>query len=421
MTHRFLIALLTLGFAFTAFAPASAGDFYAGLDAYRAGDFETAMAEWLPMARQGDPDAQYRVGRLHARGHGVDRDDGIAVEWFLKSANQRYAPAQNDLGQMYEQGRGVEQDDSEAVRWFRAAAEAGRGVGQANLAMMYDQGRGVAQDDDAAFRWYRRAAQQDNARAQNNLGLMYESGRGAAQDASKAAGWYRKAARQDYAAGQFNLGRLYEQGLGVERDRGKATKWYTRAAREGMPEARERLDAMHAASPPEGPAPAPVAGGVAIATSATEAHPETTTIEPSPASDSRATPGTPKASYDLTEPAELRDLRGRAEAGDAEAQHELGVAYATGQSVAPDDVEAGRWYRKAATQGHAMAGYRLAFMYFKGRGVAEHRDYVRAYTWFTLSAERGVGDAETWRAKLARKMSKDEIAEATRMAEELRN
>ena len=41
-------------------------------------------------------------------------------------------------------------------------------------------------------------------------------------------------------------------------------------------------------------------------------------------------------------------LRVRAEAGDAEAQRNLGVRYATGRGVSKDDAEAVRWYRLAA-------------------------------------------------------------------------
>ena len=44
---------------------------------------------------------------------------------------------------------------------------------------------------------------------------------------------------------------------------------------------------------------------------------------------------------------EFEDLRTRAEAGDAEAQTELGLMYADGRGVLQDDAEAVRWYRLA--------------------------------------------------------------------------
>ena len=44
---------------------------------------------------------------------------------------------------MCRDGRGVAQDDGEAVTWFRRAAEQGNASGQFNLGLMYENGRGV--------------------------------------------------------------------------------------------------------------------------------------------------------------------------------------------------------------------------------------------------------------------------------------
>ena len=44
----------------------------------------------------------------------------------------------------------------------------------------------------------------------------------------------------------------------------------------------------------------------------------------------------------------LAELRGRAEKGEADAQRYLGTMYRTGEGVAKDEVEAVKWYRKAA-------------------------------------------------------------------------
>jgi TPR repeat protein len=47
--------------------------------------------------------------------------------------------------------------------------------------------------------------------------------------------------------------------------------------------------------------------------------------------------------------------------------------------VPRDDAEAVRWYRKAADQGDADAQRNLGLMYATGRGVA--RDDVEAWRW----------------------------------------
>ena len=46
-----------------------------------------------------------------------------------------------------------------------------------------------------------------------------------------------------------------------------------------------------------------------------------------------------------------------------EAQYNLGVCYAKGQGVAKDEVEAVKWYRKAAEQNYAEAQYDLGYCY----------------------------------------------------------
>ena len=56
---------------------------------------------------------------------------------------------------------------------------------------------------------------------------------------------------------------------------------------------------------------------------------------------------------------EIDALRARAEAGDAEAQYDLGNMYAFGRGVTRDDAEAVRWLRLATEQGHADAQSKL--------------------------------------------------------------
>ena len=112
---------------------------------------------------------------------------------------------------------GVTQDDGLAVRWCCRAAEQGLAEAQYNLAVLYSQGCGVARDDDQAARWYRRAADQELAEAQFAVGLLYDQGLGVTQNHAEAVRWYRRAAEQGHAAAQGNLGTMYSMGSGVAR------------------------------------------------------------------------------------------------------------------------------------------------------------------------------------------------------------
>src|SRR5215468_2910306 len=103
-----------------------AAAFEDGLDAYRRGDYATAMRLWRPLADQGNADAQSRLGFMYQNGRGVPQDDGAAVSWYRKAVDRGHAPAQVNLGFMHQNGRGgLQKDDREAARLYRLAADQG--------------------------------------------------------------------------------------------------------------------------------------------------------------------------------------------------------------------------------------------------------------------------------------------------------
>ncbi len=76
-----------------------------------------------------------------------------------------------------------------------------------------------------------------------------------------------------------------------------------------------------------------------------------------------------------------------AEAGDAEAQFEIGALYQYGRGVPQDYVRAVNYYSKAAQQGHIEAQSNLGILYASGLGLP--RDYSKALKLFTKAAEQG--------------------------------
>jgi len=128
MTIPWLSLSIGVGLVLVLAAPTWA-DYQAGVDAYHAGDYQTALKEFRPLADQGD------------------------------------AAAQNNLGYMYELGKGVSQDYQEALRWYRLAAEQGDPPAQSNLSYMYYHGQGVPQDYVQAYMWVTLAAAQGYAKA----------------------------------------------------------------------------------------------------------------------------------------------------------------------------------------------------------------------------------------------------------------
>lgn len=143
-------------------APAVA-DYATGLVAAERGDYTTALKEWRPLAEQGNPDAQYKLGTMYRHGQGVTQDYKVAIKWFKLAADQGNVSAQSNLGAIYDQGLGITQDSSVAFKWFKLAAESGNGYSQFILGEMYQQGRGVTRDNIRAHMWWNIAASEELA------------------------------------------------------------------------------------------------------------------------------------------------------------------------------------------------------------------------------------------------------------------
>jgi TPR repeat protein len=91
-------------------------------------------------------------------------------------------------------------------------------------------------------------------------------------------------------------------------------------------------------------------------------------------------------------PPSFNEIKVRAEHGDAKAQFDLGIAFAKGDGVAEDYVEAVKWFRKAAEQNNAEAQYELGQCYENDYGVAI--DEVEAVKWYRKAAEQNYAKAQ---------------------------
>ena len=136
-----------------------AADVQKGLEAYNVGDYEKSYAECMGPAQDGDPVAQFCIGRLYANGFGVMMDDAEALKWYGLAANQGHAEAQFNLGVMHANGWGVPMNDAEAAKYYRLAAESGFVQAMTSLAYVTYRGIGVEEDLVEGYMWYYLAAE----------------------------------------------------------------------------------------------------------------------------------------------------------------------------------------------------------------------------------------------------------------------
>ncbi len=140
--------------------------------------------------------------------------------------------------------------------------------------------------------------------------------------------------------------------------------------------------------------------------------------------------GNPKAQYNLgvlnfkgkgvpysgTEAARLYSLS--SEQGYVDAQNALGVSYRNGWGIKKDNIKAFRLFSIAAERGFPPAQFNLGLMYHDGADETVKKDSVLAYMWISLCAS-GHKEWGIWmKSWISKDMSREEVAEAQRLAEE---
>ena len=161
-------------------------------------------------ARQGDKQAQYRLGRMLAEeaasGPAGSPGDLLAAEWLRKAALQDHLEACAELGQMHAAKRlGEDSADSQACFWLLKAVGLRSPEVLFTLGSVHERNPGDAEHVDQANRdaekWYLEAARLEHVEANLRLGLLHyhhtpglAGGTGNDADAAKYLGIARKLA-----------------------------------------------------------------------------------------------------------------------------------------------------------------------------------------------------------------------------------
>jgi hypothetical protein len=156
-------------------------------------------------AEGGHPVAQWKLGRMYAKGDGVAQDDLRAYDYFSKIANAHaedspsapqatiVANAFVALGRYYASGipnTRVKADPERAREMFSyAASYFGNAEAQYNLARMYLDGVGMPRDVKYGGRWLALSAQKGQHQAQALLGQMLFNGDKVQRQAARGLMW----------------------------------------------------------------------------------------------------------------------------------------------------------------------------------------------------------------------------------------
>lgn len=194
---RPIVFLLLLGIAASAWA---AHIFLGGLaedeEMIIRREFAENVQSLEVQANSGVAEVQTELGLLYLTAHELVRDPVAAVEWFGRAARQGEPRAQYLLGRQYEDGVGFKRDYKQAARWYERAAKIGRYPdAEYALGSLYSRGLGVPNNNAAAMDWYQKAAMGGQPVGQYLVGRMYESGYGVREDLIQSYFWYSLSAR----------------------------------------------------------------------------------------------------------------------------------------------------------------------------------------------------------------------------------
>lgn len=94
-------------------------------DELKGSESQKSFWETYTAALRGDKVAQFNVGVIYERGIGIEQNQSMAANWYLRAAEQGHVDAQYNVAIMYVTGRGVDQNTSAGMMWLASAAKHG--------------------------------------------------------------------------------------------------------------------------------------------------------------------------------------------------------------------------------------------------------------------------------------------------------
>ncbi len=308
-------------------------------------------AELSQAAKQGDGRAQYELAKRLAS----QPDYPNAMHWMQQAAEQSgplaadqqiRANAAWQVGDWYQAGLGEPKNPVLATQWWQRSSRLGNTNANYRLGLVCQEqheGKLVSECLD----WFEQAAKRDHTEAQLILARWYSKQPGADADAVK---WLERAANLGNRDAQYLLGERYQQGKGVAKRPELAQRWNDKAAAQQQPDA-----LLQQAK--------------------------------------QAAPANAFTAYQRA-----------ANAGSAEAELWLGMAYLAGKQV-PTDPALGRyWLELAAGHGSHEAEYQLSL---------QQVDQEQQLHWLTRAADGGITKAWFELAELQHKQGTLEQARAS--------
>jgi len=341
-------------------------------------------------ARNGDAQAQQRLGEQYFYGRNRTRNYTLAALWFRKAAEQKNPVAMFDYAMCLENGLGVDKNPYEAFLLYQQAFRNGVKAAGLKVASIYMHGLPggtgdkptppVLSDRDRALEIYERLRTEKYIPAWRELANWYlaiPADERDEDDLRKVYEYAKYAAENGDAVGMRLLGDCYFIGIGCKRDEKAMFEWMDRAARRGDLEAVAKVAYCYEYGQ----------GAAQDDAKAFDLYMQA------------ASGGHPMALYKLGEfystgryvkedPVQAVECyKAAAKADSHHAWFKLGILAAQGIGMPKSDRKSAEYFMTAAKLGNVYAQYNLACYYTEGRGLPV--DLSAAAFWFKKAADKG--------------------------------
>jgi len=128
----------------------------------------------LQLAKQGNPEAQFKVGEMYETGTGVEKNKREAVYWTTRSANQKHETARFKLIYWDLEKQGLNADNKARLEWLNNRAKQGNAQAQYYLGRIYAHGVGINKNPEVAIDWLNKAASAGVLEAELELAAVTE-------------------------------------------------------------------------------------------------------------------------------------------------------------------------------------------------------------------------------------------------------
>lgn len=102
------------------------------------GKYQKAYKLFLPLAKNGDAEAQNYLGIIYYLGLLGEHDKESAFKWYEKAAKQKHASAQLNLGRLIETKADQPGDYMRAYMWYYASMENGNKEARKNIRLLLE-------------------------------------------------------------------------------------------------------------------------------------------------------------------------------------------------------------------------------------------------------------------------------------------